>query len=138
MENEPKQTIELGKLHTRGVELRNEGERIKIYNPWTWGKLKTWIDEYYEWKAKVFDLVFEISPALAQRIQTLNRIPESGNYRFWTHVWTPICKYVLKTKGNHLLHLRTLERRLEVVEEILAKFSGTDTVLLPHMRKGFK
>jgi len=138
MENEPKQTIELGKLHTRGVELRNEGQRIKIYKPWTWGKLKAWIDEYYEWKTKVFDLVFEISPALAQRVQTLNRIPESGNYRFWSAVPSFVSKHVVYAANSHRTHLRTLERRLEVLEEILAKFSGTDTALLPHMRKGFK
>lgn len=135
---EPIETIELGKLHTRGVELRNEGQRIKIYKPQTWGKLAAWIAEYYVWKQTVFDLVFAVSPALAQRIQTLNRIPETGNYRFWTAIPDLVCQHVLKTTGVHRTHLRTLERRLEVLEEILAKYSGTDTALLPHMRKGFK
>ena len=127
-ENEPTQTAELGKLHTCGVELRNEGmNRIKIYNPKTWKLLPAWVDKYSAWKVEVVALIAEISPAQAQRIQTLNRIPETGNYHFQWAI-----------SDAHRTHLRTLERRLEVLEEILAQYSGTDWALLPHHRKNYK
>lgn len=125
---EPTQSAELGKLHTLGVELRNEGmSKIKLYRPWTWKKLPAWVEKYFAWKLEVVALVTEVSPAQAQRIQTLNRIPETGNYRFWWAI-----------SDAHRTHLRCLERRLEVLEEILAQYSGTDWQLLPHHRKNFR
>lgn len=128
-EKEPKKSGKIADLHTRGVELRNEGQRIKVYKPWTWDKIDPWVAEYYEWKTEVYEALKPVSVSLAQRVRTLNRIPETGLYRFWTAVaW-----------GNrgHRLHLRTLERRLEVIEEILAQWSGTDYKLLPHHKPGY-
>lgn len=113
VEDEPEQSVELGKLHTAGVELRNRGERIKWYKPATWGKLAAWVKEYEEWKAKVVEVLMQLSAAKAQRIQTLNRIPTGGGYRFWT----------AKNK-SHRRHLRTLERRLELLEEIIGQYAG--------------
>lgn len=105
LEGEPMQTVELGKLHTAGVVLRNRGERI------TWYKrdgLDVWVKDYETWKMQVVDVLMELSAAKAQRIQTLNRIPTNGVYRFWK-----------AANKNHRRHLRTLERRLEILQDIL-------------------
>jgi hypothetical protein len=129
MENLSRDTVtRLGKLHTRGVELRNEGSRIRFYdvNPFKRQEaISDWKQSYFDWKREVVDLLMPDAPATAQRIQTLNRIPEKGVYRFWFAI-----------SKEHRLHLRTMERRLEILEEILAQVSGTDWKLLPHHGSG--
>jgi hypothetical protein len=111
--HEPPQMVELGKLHTSGVVLRNKGTRIKkeIFKE----EFPAWQHEYEVWKRQVVNVVTQISVSKAQRIETVNRIPEDGVYRFPTAI-----------NRIHRRDLRTLEKRLEIVEKILNQYSGLD------------
>jgi hypothetical protein len=110
---EPPQMVELGKLHTSGVVLRNRGTRIKKEE--FKEEFPVWQQEYEGWKRQVVDVVSQVSVSKAQRIETLNRIPESGVYSFPKAINT-----------EHRRDLRTLEKRLEIVEKILNQYSGLD------------
>ena len=103
--DEPVQMIKLGKLHTRGVELRNEGMRFRLWRGRN--KIAAWEAEYTAWRLLVGKLLLEVSAATAQRFITLNRMPEHGLSRFW-----------LAPTKNHRRDLRALERRLNILEQI--------------------
>jgi hypothetical protein len=101
--------VSLGELHTAGVVLRNRGESRKFKK----AERPAWRKEYDEWKKQVVDALLKLHPGKAQRVQTVNRTPVSGVYRFWRARW-----FVGK---DHRTDLRTLERRLEILEELMYK-----------------
>lgn len=107
-----KALVSLGELHTAGVVLRNKGEGRKFRK----ADRPAWRKEYDEWKAQVVAVLMKLDPAKAQRIQTLNRIPTTGVYSFWRARW-----FVGK---DHRTDLRTFERRLEILEQIMYKELG--------------
>jgi|SRR3990167_4593292 len=102
-----KALVKLGELHTAGVALRNRGKSKKFKK----ADRTEWVKEYEEWKKQVVSVIIKLHPGKAQRIQTLNHTPDSGAYRFW-RAWLFIGK-------PHQTDLRTLERRLEILEEIM-------------------
>jgi uncharacterized coiled-coil DUF342 family protein len=102
-----KALVSLGELHTAGVVLRNRGEGRKFKQ----ADRPEWRKEYDEWKAKVVTVLVKLDPAKAQRIQTLNRIPDAP--RFLRARW-----FVGKA---HQKDLQTFERRLEILEQIMYK-----------------
>jgi hypothetical protein len=101
--------VSLGELHTAGVVLRNRGKSRKFKK----AERAAWRAEYDEWKKQVVDLLLKLHPGKAQRIQTVNHTPESGEYRFW--------RARLFIGKVHQTDLRTLERRLEILEELMYK-----------------
>ena len=104
-----KALVSLGELHTAGVVLRNRGESRKFKK----ADRKAWRKEYDEWKAQVVAVLMKLHPGKAQRIQTVNRVPDDGVYRFWRARW-----FIGK---EHRTDLRTFERRLEILEQIMYK-----------------
>jgi hypothetical protein len=102
-----KALVNLGELHTAGVVLRNRGESRKFKK----AERPTWRKEYDGWKAQVVAVLMKIHPGKAQRIQTVNRTPDGGVYRFW--------RARLFVGKGHQTDLRTLERRLEILEELM-------------------
>jgi hypothetical protein len=104
-----KALISLGELHTAGVVLRNRGASRKFQKK----DRPVWRAEYDEWKKKVVDVLMKVHPGKAQRIQTVNRTSDSGVYRFW--------RALLFVGKAHRTDLRTLERRLEILEELMYK-----------------
>lgn len=101
--------IQLGELHTAGVVLRNRGKSRRFRK----ADRPAWQKEYGEWKSKVVAILMKIHPGKAQRIQTVNRMPGKGVYRFW--------RALFLIGKAHRIDLRTLERRLEIMEEIMYK-----------------
>jgi hypothetical protein len=57
----------------------------------------------------------EIYYSMGERLKRLNRIPETGDYAFPKAI-----------NREHRRDLRTLEKRLEIVEKILNKYAGLD------------
>jgi hypothetical protein len=104
-----KALVSLGELHTAGVVLRNRGESRRFQKK----DRLAWRAEYDEWKKKVVDVLLKLHPGKAQRIQTVNRTPDGGVYRFWRARWM--------IGKDHRTDLRTLERRLEILEELMYK-----------------
>jgi hypothetical protein len=102
----------LGELHTAGVKLRNRGESKKFRK----ADRPAWRQEYDGWKKQVVDVLKKLHPGKAQRIQTVNRVPSDGVYRFWRARWM--------VGKDHRTDLRTLERRLEILEELMYKELG--------------
>lgn len=108
--NEPPQMIEIGKLHSIGVVLRNKYLKINKKNS---KDLPVLQKEYEDWKKNVVSVVSTISASQAQLIETLNRTPDKGVYKFEKAV-----------NEVHRRDLRTLEKRLEIIEKIIYKYSG--------------
>lgn len=104
-----KALTELGVLHTAGVVLRNRGESRKFKK----ADRPAWRKEYDEWKKQVVAVLVKLHPGKAQRIQTINRVPDAGTYRFW--------RARLFIGKDHRTDLRTFERRLEILEELMYK-----------------
>lgn len=104
-----KALTQLGELHTAGVVLRNRGINRKFKK----ADRPAWREEYDEWKAKVVKVIMPLHPGKAQRIQTVNRTPDGGVYRFWRAFF-----FIGK---SHRTDLQTLERRLEILEELMYK-----------------
>jgi hypothetical protein len=102
----------LGELHTAGVVLRNRGESKKFKK----ADRPAWRSEYDDWKKQVVDVLKKLHPGKAQRIQTVNRVPSDGVYRFWRARW-----FVGRA---HQTDLRTFEKRLEILEELMYKELG--------------
>jgi hypothetical protein len=101
---------QLGELHTAGVVLRNRGKGKKF----TKADRPAWRAEYDEWKKQVVIILMKLHPGKAQLIQTVNRTPSDGEYRF--------LRARLFVGVNHQTDLRTLEKRLDVLQDILGKW----------------
>ena len=67
---EPPELIKLAEYRTKGVELRNSGERLTDSR-----SLHKWINDYTEWDKNVMSTLAKLSKAKSEWYRTLDRMP---------------------------------------------------------------
>lgn len=68
------QLLDIARLRSRGVEIRNRGEQAaRLRSPLTGTALTTWLDEGSQWEREATEAARRFSPVEGERLTTLDR-----------------------------------------------------------------